>query len=488
MASMRIISHDLDFAAVRAEHDLPPLDAPDFPEEVVAEARESVDAHATDRTDRTDLELVTIDPPGSMDLDQAVCIHGREGGGWIVWYAIADVGALVRPGGAVEAASLERGQTMYLPDGSVPLHPRELSEEAGSLLPDQERAAVLWRVEIDAEAQVEAVDLERARVRSRQRFTYVEVQQAADAGTLHPSVAELPAAGRALRAAGVAAGAVNLRLPAQDVARDEAGHWVLRIEPRTEADEWNAQISLLVGRCAAQLMLDGRAGLLRTLPPADDETIAELRTTAAALHLQWDKDVPLGEFLDGLDINAPKSMAMMRASTAALRGADYAAFHGELPEVQVHAGIGGAYAHVTAPLRRLGDRFATEICLALHHGTEIPQWVRAHLEALPEILQSAGRKDSAVDRACVDLTEAVVLEEHIGEQFEVYVLRGAPAPESAAGDGEDGAAKKPPRGEIFLARPPVFGPCTGPVDQGDKATVRLAEADPAERRILFAAH
>lgn len=493
MASMRIISHDLDFAAVRAEFDLPALHAPDFPEEVLAEARESVDAHADTRTDRTELDLVTIDPPGAMDLDQAVLIDTRDGGGWIVWYAIADVGALVRPGGMVEAASLQRGQTLYLPDGSVPLHPRELSEAAGSLLPDQERAAVLWRIELDGAAQVVAIDLERARVRSRQRFTYAEVQRASEQLTLHPSLVELPSVGRALRKAGIAAGAVNLRLPAQDVAQDEKGHWVLRIEPRTEADEWNAQISLLVGRCAAQIMLDGGAGLLRTLPPAQTETIADLRATAAALHLDWPEEVSLGVFLDGLDINAPKGMAMMRASTAALRGAGYAAFRGRAPEVQVHTGIGGPYAHVTAPLRRLGDRFATEICLALRAGTEIPQWVLAHLDALPESLQSAGKKASSIDRACVDLAEAVVLAEHVGEQFAVYVLRDAPAPDPQPADGKDGNGgkngkqPKAARGEVFLAQPPVFGPCTGPIVQGVKTPVRLATADPDKRRILFTA-
>src|SRR3954466_10368781 len=85
------------FARIRREFDLPD----GFPPAAQAEAeRVAVSATLPDE-DRTDLPLVTIDPPGSMDLDQALAIE-RRAGGYRVWYAIADVGAFVRPGGAVD--------------------------------------------------------------------------------------------------------------------------------------------------------------------------------------------------------------------------------------------------------------------------------------------------------------------------------------------------------------------------------------------------
>ena len=476
---MWMTSRDLDFAPIRSEFELPPSGDDAFPADVRAEAGAARDLFAGGRANLTELALVTIDPPGSMDLDQAVRIETRAAGGWIVFYAIADVGALVPPGGAMEAESLRRGQTIYLPDGSVPLHPRELSVSAGSLLPGEVRAAVLWRVEIDAEARVLSTDVRRATVRSRERFTYAEVQAAADEGTLAEPIAELPAAGRALRAAGVRAGAVNLRIPAQDI-EGGAGHWELRIEQRTEADEWNAQISLLVGRCAAAIMLEGRCGVLRTLPRADEDTLSDLRRTAAALQLEWPQEQSLGEFLDSVDVNNSRGLAMMRASTAALRGADYAVFDGQEPEEREHAGIGGPYAHVTAPLRRLVDRFATEICLALTAGTEIPEWVRGAMGALPEIMNSTSRTASAVDRACVDLAEAVALEEFVGVPLAVYVLRSSTEPKTPE-------AKERP-GEVFLAQPPVFASCTGPVSEGTTATVYVAVADRESRRVEFTAH
>ena len=79
-----------------------------------------------------------------MDLDQAVHL-ARTDTGFVLSYAIADVGAVMVPGGVLDTEVRRRGQTVYLPDGSVPLHPRVLSEDGASLLPDRVRPAALWR-------------------------------------------------------------------------------------------------------------------------------------------------------------------------------------------------------------------------------------------------------------------------------------------------------------------------------------------------------
>ncbi len=63
-----------DLSAVWAELDLPRS----FPEEVEAEARAAVDAHADGRRDATDIPFVTVDPPGSMDLDQALAVEAHR--------------------------------------------------------------------------------------------------------------------------------------------------------------------------------------------------------------------------------------------------------------------------------------------------------------------------------------------------------------------------------------------------------------------------
>ena len=464
MTTPIVVAPAIDFADVRAEFDL--VDA--FPADALDEALHAADRYADVREDRTDLPLVTIDPPGSMDLDQAVHLE-RTDSGFVLHYAIADVYALVEPGGALDAETHRRGQTFYFPDGSVPLHPRELSEGTASLLPDAVRPAALWRIETDHRAEPVAVSVRRALVRSVARLDYAGVQHDADTDRLHPSIAALPVFGRLRAAAALARGAIELRLPTQDVVPHGAG-WKLQIEPRTEADEWNSEISLLTGMCAAQMMIDAGVGLLRTLPPSDPAAVDGLRRTARSLDVPWPPETGVGTFLAGLDANDPRTLVLMSEAPTLLRGASYAAFDGELPETILHGAIGAPYAHVTAPLRRLSDRYATEVCLAVSSGVPIPEEVRAELVAMPKIMSSTDSLAGKVDRACIDLTEAVVLAPRVGECFEATVLKEAT-------DRRDA--------EVFVASETVIGPCGGAPEEGSTVRVRLTLADPRARKIRF---
>lgn len=472
MTQPRMRATALDFAALRAELGV----TADFSDEVTAEAAAAVDRRATERTDRRDLELVTIDPPGSLDLDQALRVTA-DGDGFLVQYAIADVAALVVPGGAVDAESRRRGETLYFPDGNVPLHPRVLSEGAGSLLADQDRLAVLWTVRVAADGEVIDAAVERAMVRSRARLDYAGVSADAAAGKLHPSVAALHAFGEARAAWSLARGAVMLDLPDQEVVPNEAQPrdraWSLRLAPSTPADRWNAQVSLLVGMCAATMMRAAGVGLFRTLPAASEEAVGELRAVAKHLRATWPDGATAGQFLAGLPSDEPSTLALMSAAAKLMGGAGYRALApGEqVPDADlVHAAVGGLYAHVTAPLRRLADRFATEVCLAVTAGKAVPEWAAQSLVELPEIMTRAGREGNAASRRSVDLAEAVVLADQIGARFDATVLR-------------DRSGRRP--AEIFIAEPAIIGPCDNAPAAGSRCTVEVAEADPVAGTVRF---
>jgi exoribonuclease R len=461
-----------DFAAVRAEFALP--DA--FPPAVLAEAaRAAADrpGPGPGRRDATDVELVTIDPPGSKDLDQAVGVV-RRGSGFRVHYAIADLGAVVRPGGALDAEVRRRGQTIYLPDGSVPLHPPVLSEDAASLLANGPRAAVLWTFDLDDAGEQVAMSVERAVVRSRARLDYAGVQADVAAGRVHPALAALPELGPLRRAQAVRRGAIELELPEQEVVPDGSGGWTVRVRRRLDVESWNAEISLLTGMAAARIMLDAGVGLLRTLPAPDPDSLAAFRRAARELGFGWPEDAPVAELLAGLPADTPAALAVRRAATTLLRGAGYRAFDrsaGTQPPTDPgHAGVGAPYAHVTAPLRRLADRFATEVCLAVTAGAELPEWLRAALPTVPDAMDESDALASRVDRACMDRTEAALLSGSVGREFDGVVLR-------ADGDG----------GEIYVPDPPVLAHCAGALTAGAVVRVRLIAADPETGRIEFAA-
>ena len=175
-------------------------------------------------------------------------------------YAIADLGAVVVPGGALDAEVRRRGQTVYLPDGSVPLHPPVLSEGASSLLPDGPRPAVLWTIDLDATGERTAVEVRRATVRSRARLDYAGVQADIDAGVPTPRSRRCPSWAPCGGPARSPRGAIELELPDQEVVPDGAGGWTTRIRQRPPVEAWNAEMSLLTGTAAASIMLEAGVG------------------------------------------------------------------------------------------------------------------------------------------------------------------------------------------------------------------------------------
>jgi exoribonuclease R len=454
----------IDFSVLRRELGL----TEEFPAAALAEAEDAAKNAALPATDRTDVPFVTIDPATSQDLDQAMHLSRRSGGGYRVQYAIADVASYVQPGAALEAESWVRGQTVYLPDGRVPLHPPVLSEGAVSLFPDVDRSAVVWTIDLDADGATTGVSLARARVRSRAKLSYRSVQQEVDAGTAAEPYALLPELGALLAGRAAARGAVNLPLPEQEVERDGDG-WRLVLSAPLPVEEHNAQISLLTGMAAADLMLAGRVGLLRTMPPPKPEAVAKLRAAAGSLGVPWPDGAQVGDVVAAVDPGTPRGAAFLDQAAELLRGAGYTAFDGELPEQTGHGGVGAPYAHVTAPLRRLADRYATETCLALFEGRAIPEWARAALPKLPKTMATTDRLAGAANRGAIDLAEAVILQHRVGEHFDAGVV-----------DVDEKG-----RGMVAIDDPAVRARCSGEMPLGERIRARLTVADPATRKVEF---
>ncbi|MEP6797431.1 MAG: RNB domain-containing ribonuclease [Lapillicoccus sp.] len=407
------------FAAIRVELGVPT----DFPPEVTAEARRSASEVVLPDRDETAVPFCTIDPPGSMDLDQALHI-ARAGEGYRVRYAIADVPSFVVPGGAVDTEARARAVTVYAPDQRAPLHPPELSEGAASLLPDQVRPAFVWDLTLDADGDITAdgIALYAARVRSVDRFDYEHVQAAIDAGTDDERLTLLQEVGEKRIALERARGGASLPMPEQEVSQDASGDFVVRFRPPLAAEDWNAQISLMTGMAAATLMLAGRVGILRTMPPPDPGAVARFRRQARALGVEWPTGEAYGEFLRRLDRDKPKHLALVHEATSLFRGAGYTPFQGEVPAQPLHGAVAAPYAHVTAPLRRLVDRFGLVVCASLAAGEVVPDWVTEALPTLPDLMRSGDHKASGVDRACTDAVEAAVMLSHVGETFDASVV------------------------------------------------------------------
>ncbi len=452
------------FKAIRTELDVPEA----LPPEVTAEA-EQVRDHplVTVERDETGVPFCTIDPPGSMDLDQALHIE-RDGNNYRVRYAIAHLPRYVAPGGAIDAETRRRGQTIYAPDERTPLHPPEISEGVASLLPDQERTAYVWDMRLDATGEGTHVEVYEARVRSVDRFDYEQVQHAIDSGTDDERLVLLKEVGLLRIAREAARGGANLPIPDQEVDRTDDGGYEIRFRPPLPAEDWNAQISLMTGMAAAELMIGAKVGILRTMPPADQRAVDRFRRQARALGVEWSGKQSYGEFLRSLDRDNPKHLALIYEATGLFRGAGYTPFDGAVPDQPEHAAVASTYAHVTAPLRRLVDRFGLAVCAAVSAGEEVPAWAREALPGIPEVMKSSDQLANAVNRACVDATEAAVLRGRIGQDFDAVVVERT----------DKGA-------EVQLLDPAVVADAQGPGDVGSQVRARLRSADVATSTVRF---
>lgn len=450
-----------------------------FPAEVEDLAARAAANPRLPALDRSDIPLLTIDPPGSMDLDQAMHLERRDGDGYRVYYALADVAAFVTAGDAIDDEAHRRGETLYGGLSTIPLHPTVLCENAASLLPGKLRPSILWTIDLDRTGEIVAIDVRRARVRSRQQCDYPTVQQQLDAGRADPVWDLLREIGQRRQALEKQRGGVSLSLPDAEIGCD-GGQWDLEYRLPLPVEDWNAQISLLTGMAAAKIMLQGKVGIVRTLPPPDAHSLARLRLGARALRIDWPDTQPYPDFIRTLDPSQPHHVAMMFSCTAVLRGAGYAAFDGQLPAQPLQAAIAAPYAHVTAPMRRLVDRHANEACVALCAGAAVPDWVRSALPGLVETMATSDRRAHQYERAIIDLAQAVILAPRVGQPF-----AGAIVEVRQASHGADGAGAR--TGIVMLRDPPLEAHVESAtaLELGGEVTVRLAQADPASRSVRF---
>ncbi|NHN88129.1 RNB domain-containing ribonuclease [Acetobacter conturbans] len=301
--------------ALRAEYDLPRV----FPDDVLEEAARlrppELEDWAVDRHDFRDVPFVTIDGPDARDFDDAIW-SVREGKGFRLCVAIADVAHYVRAGSALDREACRRGHSVYLPDAVVPMLPPRLSEDLCSLLPGEERYCVVFELLIDESGEVTRSSIQRGVMRSHARLTYEQVQAMRDGtaplvsgfnrewlDTLYATHAVLLAA-RLRRGCVVVEEQEPLR-----VALDRTGRLTVSETPPLESRDLVASFMIAAGQVVARALRDdGRPALFRHHDAA------------------------------GRNADAPRLPAI------------YSLLPG------MHAGLAlDVYAHVTSPIRRYAD-------------------------------------------------------------------------------------------------------------------------------------
>ena len=442
-------------AAIRSEYQIPS----GFPADVLAAAQAAAARTPSEHVDRSDLPFVTLDPASSTDLDQAFAIE-PAGGDLLLHYAIADIAWFVEDGGPIDAEAWRRGETIYLPDGKASLYPPLLSERAASLLPDGPRPAIILTVRVDADGNVGLDGAERAIIRSRAKLAYDSVR----ASDLPPQFGELA---RRMAAAEARRGAARVDPPEQEVTVLPGGGFALAFRPRLSSEADNAALSLAANLAVADALQAHGTGLFRVMAEPDEKAVARLRHSAAALGVAWPEGMTLRDFEKGLQPADPQQAALMMAIRRAGPGASYAPFRaGSLPW---HAAMAATYAHATAPLRRLADRYVLRAALAIANGQPVPAVVAQAFEKLPAVMARADMVAGKIERALVDLAETLLLSGREGTAFDAIVT-----------DVDERG------GKVQLCDLPVVARLAVPgLTPGRRVDLRLAGVDPDRRSLSF---
>ena len=196
------------------------------------------------------------------------------------------------------------------------------------------------------------------------------------------------------------------------------------------------------------------------------------RAHEGARDAPWAPEHTYGDYLRGLDRSDATTLAVLHAAASLFRGAGYAAFDGETPAVTTQAALAAPYAHVTAPLRRLVDRWGLVVCEAVSNGREAPAWVRESLGELPELMRASSQRAAQLSSGSLDRVEAALLRDRLGEHFDAVVL-----------EVRSGKAR------IQLTDPAVTASCPVPTDvqAGQTIAVTLTAADIPSGTVTFTA-
>jgi exoribonuclease R len=252
--------------------------------------------------------------------------------------------------------------------------------------------------------------------------------------------------------------AARVEFPEQHVEHRPDDRYVLEFRPRLKSEERNAALSLATNLAVAEALFAAGTGLFRVMPDVDHRDLHKLRLAAQAFGLEWAGGRSLDDFVRGLPRDDPRTSAFLIAIRRASGGASYEVFRGTRPW---HSAVAATYAHATAPLRRLQDRYVIEAALAIANGNAVPETISAAFDSLPAAMSRGEQRANRVERQALDLAEAVVLAGHEGHTFSAVVID----------EGEWGV-------EFQIAEPAVLGRLTARhVDPGDSIRVRLERVD-----------
>ena len=388
------------------------------------------------RVDLRDLPLVTIDGEDARDFDDAVFCQ-KQGKGWKLWVAIADVSYYVRPKSALDTEAYNRGNSVYFPNRVVPMLPEKLSNGLCSLNPQVDRLCMVCEITLSAKGKMTDYQFYEAVMNSHARLTYNKVAKILEKDTalcqryasLVPHLQELYEMYQALVKARRQRGAIEFETTESKFIFNALGR-IERIEPavRNDAHKIIEECMILANIASANFMEKHQEpALYRIHAVPSEEKLTAFRSFLAECGLSLsggNKPTPT-DYAQLLEQIKPRpdheliQTMLLRSMSQAVYSADNIGHFGLALE---------EYAHFTSPIRRYPDltlHRGIKYLLAKQKGSKRKTTDTGGYHYQLEEIDGFGAHCSATERRADDATREVAdwlkceyMQDHVGEEFE----------------------------------------------------------------------
>jgi len=388
------------------------------------------------RVDLRNLPLVTIDGEDARDFDDAVFCQ-KQGKGWKLWVAIADVSYYVRPKSALDTEAYNRGNSVYFPNRVVPMLPEKLSNGLCSLNPQVDRLCMVCEMTISAKGKMTDYQFYEAVMNSHARLTYNKVAKILEKDTalceryalLVPHLQDLHDMYQALVKARQQRGAIEFETIESKFIFNALGR-IERIEPavRNDAHKIIEECMILANIASANFMAKHQEpALYRIHAVPSEEKLTAFRSFLAECGLSLsggNKPTPT-DYAQLLEQIKPRpdheliQTMLLRSMSQAVYSADNIGHFGLALE---------EYAHFTSPIRRYPDltlHRGIKYLLAKQKGSKRKTTDTGGYHYQLEEIDGFGAHCSSTERRADDATREVAdwlkceyMQDHVGEEFE----------------------------------------------------------------------
>jgi ribonuclease R len=342
-----------------------------FPSEVVEELKgvNLSEADYVGRNDLRDLEVISIDPEGCTDADDALSLENLDDG-YRVGIHIADVSHYIKPGTELDKEAFKRSFTTYLPDCSIPMIPNKLSGDLCSLIEGQDRLAVSLFITFDRDWNIKKTNVERTVINNNKFLTYEEAQVEKDNpdSKYYRQLNTLYTIGKKIQKEHFS-NEISLNLPELSWVMDDNGNPIkLKVKKRNECMDLIQAWMLMSNKIVTQMVhkINPQSPwIYRTHNSIEDENIDELKLELAQLDETWNDSLTHNENIKRL-LESENSELLSQLIIKKFRPAKYS------PVRTGHFSLGADdYTHFTSPIRRYTDIIIHRILLPTLKGKHV---------------------------------------------------------------------------------------------------------------------